>query len=136
MSTITSDPIFQIVTTTLLTLLGTAGITYLFYKKQKKDLDDPEVTYIFDDTRVYIRTLYSKPIHNFTLTSIRQNGKPEYNAWKCTRKTMNFTDIFLKIPQPHFNMSSFKVKIQYQHKEHKYTDILTIYPQEKSFIKH
>lgn len=136
MSTITSDPIFQIVTTTLLTLLGTTVITYFFYKKQKKDLNDPEVTYIVNDAQLGIFTLYSKPIHNFTLTSIRQNGKPEYNAWKCTRKTVNFAEIYLEIPQPHFNMSSFKVKIQYQHKEHKYTDILTIYPQDKAFIKH
>ena len=127
---------FQIVTTTLLTLLGTAGITYFFYKKQKKDMNDPEVTYIVTSIELYIITLYSKPIHNFTLTSIGQNGKPEYNAWKYTLKTVNSTDIFLNIPQHRLNMSSFKVKIQYQHKEHKYTDVLTIYPQEQAFIKH
>lgn len=142
MDTIASNPIFQILTTTILTLLGTAGLTYYFYKKQKRDHDKPEVTYWISNLNgkhtIIIETLFKKQIHNITLTTIKPKRKPGGRSWKVSIKKMASYNnaIQLEIPEPECNMISFTVKIQYQYIEHKYTDKLTLYPQESKYILH
>ena len=142
MNSIILNPIFQIVTTAILTLLGTAWITRHFYKKHKKDNDKPKIKY-------WVENFNNKPllrlerspfdhIHNFTLTSISQYSKTNYCPWRESIKSLKSyeIDIPFQIPKPQCNMYSFKVKIQYQYKEHKYTDILTVLPSEEKCILH
>ena len=135
MNSITSDPIFQIVMTVFLTLLGTAAITYLFYRKQKKDNDHPEVTYRIENLNqksiFIIHTLFTKPIHHITLKSTKPKGKPGHRAWiESIKSTEDVDETRLLIPKTQCSIPSFEIKIQYQYREHKYTDKLRIYPTE------
>ena len=143
MSSITSDPIFQILTTTILTLLGTAYLTYYFYKKQKKDMDKPIVSYRLENFNqkptFIIQTQYILSIHHLTLTSTKPKGKPGCRTWRESVNSLQHCynqEIGIPIPKHLYNMSSFKIKIQYQYREHKYTDNLTIYSAEENCILH
>ena len=142
MSSIISNQLFQILTTVILTLLGTAGITYLFYKKQKKDNDKPKIRYwvenIGNGPSLRIERLAFDHINNLTLTSINPNNKSNYCLWRESIKIIHTYEVSIErpIPKPQRNMYSFKVKIQYQYKEHNYTDKLTIYPLERRCTLH
>ena len=137
MSSITSDPIFQIVTTTFFTLLGTAGLTYYFYRKQKKDNDRPEVHYrlkLTSDRLTLIQTKM-KPIRNFKLRTLTLKYR---RAWRISTQGPGpaYREVPISIPKHLYNAKSFKIKIQYQYREHKYTDILTIFPSDEKYILH
>ena len=110
MNSIILNPIFQIVTTAILTLLGTAWITRHFYKKHKKDNDKPKIKY-------WVENFNNKPllrlerspfdhIHNFTLTSISQYSKTNYCPWRESIKSLKSyeIDIPFQIPKPQCNM--------------------------------
>lgn len=144
MNSITSSPIFQIAATVILTLLGTV---IFYYKKQKKDIDRPEIRYVIKGPprpntthgfRLYIERVDMKSIRNINLSSINKKNSKIHNPWRYSLETplSDQKEIGFNIPDHLCNVGSFSVKVEYNHREHKYTDKIIINPQKKTCTVH
>ena len=76
-----------------------------------------------------------KPIRNFKLRTLTLKYR---RAWRISTQgpAPAYQQIPILIPKYLHNVKLFKVKIRYQYREHKYTDILTILPLEERYILH
>ena len=105
-------------------------------------MDDPGLIYVienFNNKLIFrIERTFAKPIHSLTLKSIKSRGMANIRPWYAIYTWKDSYDIApsFDIPDRLWDIDSFKVKIQYRYKNHKYTDTLIIYPSERRLELH